>query len=271
MKMRMLATALVAAMTGVGALARAEADARDFRQIRSGEVASIRSDRAYLLLRIDTAVSHFSADVLRVPDAAEIAAYQVAKRAAHAKAGKRAGPIESFSFDYKGRANLYELASLKPFAKQGDQATVLAEVPPGRYIVYGHGIRGNLVQCLCLGTVGFDAKAGEVADLGTALFGRASKPSPHPELAGEVDLGPSAGTDYVLFAMALRPAGAGAGGAVPAGLDAARVKPARLHAVGPFVEPDTLLINRLAPIAGVLAYDGGRVIDVRTGVETKPN
>jgi len=49
------------------------------------------------------------------------------------------------------------------------------------------------------------------------------------------------------------------------GLDAARVVPAALHAVGAFVETNTLLSNRLAAIPGVLAYREGRVIDVASG------
>jgi len=241
----------------------------DFRQIAPGEPLILKPDRAYVLLRFDTSISKFSADILRVPDQAEMQAYDTAKRAAHAAAGSKAGPLESFGFAYQGRPNFYELASRKPLVSAGKTATVLAEVTPGDYIFYGEGFAGFLYQCFCLGTVGFTAQAGQVTDLGTMIVARAADPSPVPELAGEVDQGPSATMDYVLWAIALRPGRAGEG--VPAGLDPAKTLPARFRAIGPFVDPNTLLISRLAAIPGVLAYDGGRVIDVATGQEAPPN
>jgi hypothetical protein len=142
-------------------------------------------------------------------------------------------------------------------------------VTPGDYIFYGEGFGGYLMECMCLGTVGFNAPAGQVTDLGTMLIAYAARPSAIPELAGEVDLGPSAMMDYALFAVALRPSHAGGG--LPEGMAGATVMPARLRAVGTFVEPNTLLINRLAPIPGVLAYEAGRVIDVATGREALGN
>lgn len=264
-----LAAAICLTAGGLCSPVLAKPISSEFRQIRSGEVPAIRGDRAYLLLRIDTSISRFSASILRVPGADEIAAYQTAKRAAHAKAGPRAGPLDSFAFSYKGRPNLFEFASGQHYFKDGAIAVSLAEVSPGDYIFYGESVRGYLYECFCLGTLRFEVRAGEVVDLGTMLIAYASKPSAIPELAGETNLGPSAFMDYALWAVALRPAGASA--AVPAGLDATKVRPARLRAVAPFVEANTMLINRLAPIPGVLAYDGGRVIDVTTGKDAAPN
>ena len=202
-------------------------------------------------------------------DRGEIDAYETAKRAAHQKAGTKAGPIDTFAFDYDGRPNLYELPSAKWFAQSGKIATVLAEVTPGEYVFYGEGAGGILYECMCLGTVGFAAPAGQVTHLGTMFVAYAAKPSPVPELAGEVDLGPSAMMDYALFAVALRPWHSK--DAAPDGLDATKVMAARLNAVGPFLEPNALLINRLAPIPGVLAYRAGRVIDVGSGRELTDN
>lgn len=241
----------------------------DFRLIRAGDPIQLRPDRAYILLRIDTSLSRFAANLLRVPDRGEIDAYETAKRAAHQKAGTKAGPIDTFAFDYDGRPNLYELPSAKWFAQSGKIATVLAEVTPGEYVFYGEGAGGILYECMCLGTVGFAAPAGQVTHLGTMFVAYAAKPSPVPELAGEVDLGPSAMMDYALFAVALRPWHSN--DAAPDGLDATKVMAARLNAVGPFLEPNALLINRLAPIPGVLAYRAGRVIDVGSGRELTDN
>ncbi len=237
-----------------------------FRQLGKGEALQVRPDRAYVLLRIDTSYSKFNADLLRLPSPAELAAYDAARVAAHAKAGPKAGPIDSFAFDHGGPPNLFELAATRPLAMDGKLAIVIAEVMPGNYVFYGEGYAGFLYECFCLGTVGFPLVAGQVTDLGTMLIAKASAPSSIPELAGEVDLGPSASMDYMLFAVALRPAGSK--DAVPPGIS---VQPARLHAVGPFVEPNAMLINRLAPIPQVLAYDRGKVMDVASGSEAPPN
>ena len=48
-------------------------------------------------------------------------------------------------------------------------------------------------------------------------------------------------------------------------LDPALVTQATFRAIGPFVEPNTLLINRLAAMPGVLSYKEGRVVDMKTG------
>ncbi|MEA3038117.1 MAG: hypothetical protein QOE79_630 [Sphingomonadales bacterium] len=258
------------ALSAMAAPVRAQPGAAaEFRQIRAGEALQIRPDRAYLLLRFDTSLAKFQADIPRVPDRTEMEAYEAAKRAAYVAAGAKAGPPESFVFYYQGRPNFFALSANKPLVSAGQVATVIAEVTPGDYVLYGEGFGGSLYECFCLGTVGFTAPTGQVTDLGTMIFGRASEPSAFPELAGEVDLGPSAAMDWRLFAVALRPPRTS--DALPGGLDPAKVAPARLHAVGQFVEPNTVLINRLAAIPGVLAYDKGRVIDVATGTEAVVN
>lgn len=271
MTLRSLLLALAClATSAVATPLRAEPDATgEFRQIRAGEALQLRPDRAYLLLRVDTSVGKFSAFILRVPSQSETDAYEAAKRAAYAKAGAKAGPLETFVFDYGGRPNFFALSPKKPLASDRKVATVLAEVTPGDYIFYGEGFGGYLYECFCLGTVGFAAPAGQVTDLGTMIVDRASKPSVFPELAGEADLGPSASMDYQLWAVALRPPRAQE--SRPGGLDPAKVLPTRFRAIGPFIESNTLFINRLAPIPGVLAYYEGRVIDVATGTEALPN
>jgi hypothetical protein len=267
--------AFFAVTLGAGPAAAATKDP-GIRFIRAGEPLQIRPDRAYLLLRLDTTPYGFEADLLRVPSATEIDDYERAKSAAYAKAGKKAGPIESFTFDYEGAPNLYALTPNKALEKTGSIATVLAEVPAGEYVVYGQGFAGSfalkggyLGQCFCLGTVSFSAPAGVVTDMGTMMMDKARETSRFPELAGETGLGPTAQMDIMLFAGALRPRHDG--DAVPAGLAATAVRPAQFHAVGRFVELNTGLINRLAPIPGVLAYAEGRVIDVASGKEMPDN
>jgi hypothetical protein len=239
----------------------------EVRQIRAGEAIQLRDDRAYLLLRIARKGVGQTPAILRVPEAAELAAWEAAKQAAYAKSSRKV-PYESFAFRYDGAPNLHGLGHNKWLAEDETVSTILAEVRPGNYILYGHGYAGFLFQCLCLGTVGFTAAPGRITDLGTFMTDTAAKQSVHPELAEETGIGPTASMDYNLFAAALRPPRPGE--ALPAGLDSAKVDPAALHAVGPFVDPNVMLINRLAAIPGVLEYREGRVIDVRTGQEAMP-
>lgn len=245
----------------------------EFRPIREKDPFVFHGDRGYVLLRSDTDLSKFTLDILRVPSEAEMAAYDAARREAFDKfkvrKGEKAGSIDNFVFDYAGRPNFFELNPGKRLTMVGKVAMILAELTPGIYIAYGTGFGGFTYQCLCLGTVQFTVNAGEVTDLGSLLVAKAWEPSPIPELAGEVDLGRSAVMDYGLFAVGLRPRQTGDW--IPPGVDPARVIPAELHAVGPFVDTNTVLINRLAAIPGVLGYDQGRVMDLRTGQEMPRN
>jgi hypothetical protein len=270
---RLIAFAAALFMSIVPAGAATKPADAEFRQVRDKEPLTLRADRGYILLREDTDLSKFTLNILRIPSVDEIAAYQAARDKAYAelkaKKGDKAGPIESFVFAYGGRPNFFALEPGKKTAMVGKVAMMVAELTPGDYVVYGTGYSSYTYQCLCLGTVRFTVKAGEVSDLGSLLVAKAWQPSPIPELAGEVDLGRSAFMDYGLFAVGIRarkPADW-----LPPGIDPARIVPAELHAVGPFVDTNTVLINRLAAIPGVLGYDQGRVIDRRTGKEVPPN
>jgi hypothetical protein len=249
----------------------APAFARDtsdlFRPIRAGERVAVRPDKAYLLIRIGRLGTTQDPVILREPDPAESAAYEAARAAAFEKKGRK-GDIASFVFDYDGPSNLFIMSHGKSIAADKAQAMVLVEIRPGNYVLYGQGYGNILYQCHCLGTVGFTAAPGVITDLGTYLSDNASKPSVYPELAGETNIGPTARMDFVLFAGGLVPAATSA--ALPPGVERAAVQPAALHAIGPFVDPNVMHIDRLAAIPGVLAYDGGRVIDVASGKEAFP-
>jgi len=262
---RVVLALFVAFIAATPAAARDSSDV--VRQIRTGEPIQMSPDKAYLLIRIGLRGSTQDPVFLREPNSAEIAAYDSAKAVAFAKKGSKGDP-QTFIFDYDGAPNLLMLSHKKAFIADKDEATVVAEVQPGSYVLYGQGFGSVLYQCHCLGTVGFDAAPGVITDLGTYLSDQASKPSVYPELAGETNIGPTARMDFVLFAGALVPPRAT--DSLPNGVDRLFIRPARLHAVGPFVDPNVMQINRLAPIGGVLRYDGGKVIDVASGVEMKP-
>lgn len=263
-----LATAFILGILLQPSMASAKVDPV-IRIIGPSDPVTIAPDKAYALLRINAPWSGISAFLMRVPTSDEQETYLAAKRAAFEKAGKKAGAFESFVFDYQGTPNFYELPAKKGIIRSGTTSLVLAELPPGDYVLYGEGYSSYLYECLCFGTVGFTLHAGEVADLGTFLVDKAAEQSAIPELAGTSGLGRIARMDYFLMAIGLRTSRDG-DLAVP-GLDPLLVKPAQLHAVGPYVEANTLLATRLAPVAGVLAYNGGYVIDAASGKEALPN
>jgi hypothetical protein len=243
-------------------------DAPPISQFKAGESIAINSDKAYILMRYETNTSTMTPMLMRIPTVEEMAAYESAKQAAYDKDKKKAVPYPKFRFLYEGSPNLYEVKPKKAVHVEGKTMWALAEVPAGDYILYGLGWNGFLQQCFCFGTIGFTARQGEVADIGKIMVAKAWEPSTFKELAGEDNLGPTAVMDYGLFAAALKPSDGKA--ALPAALAALSPKPAQFRAIGPYIEPNTILANRLAAVPGVLAYDQGRVIDIASGKEAVP-
>ncbi len=261
MMLRLMIAALLALGFPAAALAQ---DGPAFQHFRAGSAITLAPDKAYFLIRMpeESVSTKLQPVFLRKPSAAELAAYREAKAAAHAKAGKDAGPIENFDFEYTAATNLFQIENGKFLAKEGNDRLFLIATAPGDYVFYGAGFNKFLWQCNCMGTVSFKAEAGKITDLGAVLITLAWKPSGFPELAEDTNLGPKMRQDYAMFAVGLRPATAKPSLAQLAALP---VQAAEYHAVGAFREPARLLANRLAPVPGVLGYDKGAVIDLRTG------
>jgi len=235
--------------------------------------AALRSDAAYLLLRTSRAKSGLfpiQHVMLRIPTAQELEAYRAARKLAYDKAlpeltkkakdGKVPG-IDDFEFDYAGKANSFVVDSGK-FLEDGEMRTILLELPAGDYILYGITVGGRgLVTCNCLGTVRFGARAGVITDIGSLFADKVHKPSPIPHL--EDNLGPSMFQYGFVLGQALVPPDPAT--PVPAALHALALEPARFEVVGEYYEPGAGGINRLAPIPGLLGYDHGHAVDLRTG------
>lgn len=235
--------------------------------------AALRADVAYLLLRTSHAKSGMSAIqhvMLRIPTTQELDEYRAARKLAYDKAlpeltkkakdGKAPG-IDTFEFDYAGKANSFVVDSGK-FLEDGEMRTILLEVPPGTYILYGVMAGGNmLVTCNCLGTVRFDARAGVITDIGSLYADKVHKPSPVPHL--EDNLGASMFQYGLVLGEALVPPDSTT--PVPAALRSLGLVPAQFEVVGEYYEPGAGGINRLAPIPGILGYEHGRAVDLRTG------
>jgi hypothetical protein len=268
--------------------------ADDFVEIKAGAPFTMRPDRAYLLFRTNSKETRvfigMSPVFLRIPTAAEMETYDAAKRTAFARAEpalkssrealiaqkaqaerserkftKVVPPIpslENFDFVYDGIQNIHSVSLARALEKPADGRVMLIEALPGDYVFYGWGAANDVYTCLCLGTVTFPAPAGTVTDLGTLLVAPAAEPSSIPELKPVTGLGASVNGHVVLWAAAIRPADAST--PIPAALAGKTIVPAAYRATGKFVSPFAFGINRLAPIAGVLGYDGGTVMDLAT-------
>lgn len=243
----------------------------DVTQLRVAPT-TLAPDRAYLLLRSGKAKSGLFAIehvLVRAPSAADLAAYRTARAEAYRKELPRLrkqakdGPVTSideFVFEYKGVANAFA-TKRSDNIDVGDLVTMLIEVPPGTYILYGTGVGSRgLVTCNCLGTVQFEARAGIITDMGALHADKVHGESPEPHL--EDNLGKSMFNYGFVLGQAVVPATPAT--PVIASLQGLPRVAADYHAVGLFREPGAG-INRLAPVPGVLRYERGKVIDERTG------
>lgn len=254
------ACALAAADTGVVA-------------VRSPVVVS--PAEAYVLLRTNKAKSGLFPLVpvfLRAPTDQELADYREAKAAAYEKdlprlSKAQGGPpdLADYGFSYKSVSNVFTIRTKDAVAETAEEFTYLLRVPAGEYVLYGTTLSGapGLAVCNCLGTVKFRADAGTVTDLGTLLIRKVSDKAPEPELATETGLGDKIQFATFVIAEAVRPATSST--SIPAGIPPQMRRPADYRPVAPFIERGAAMINRLAPLPGVLRYENGAVIDDRTG------
>lgn len=265
-------------------------------EIREGQPVQIKADRAYLLFRIHRpkGVPSFEPVFLRKPTQTELREYRDARAEAfeaarpkliqerekvlrrraeqEAQGRKPSGPVppeptlETFPFFNPKVANLAGIRHNFSLVKGEPDSLYLIEADPGDYALYGAswgmGYQA-LAVCWCLGTVGFEAKAGVVSDLGTMFFDGAKFRSSIPELKDETGFGPSSDTPMILIAGTVRPERRG--GALPASLSGAKVEPADYRAVGSFVDLNNGGVNRLGPVPGVLDYARGKPVDVKSG------
>lgn len=274
------AITIIAAFLALGAPASAK-PVDELIEIAGGKPITLRPDRAYLMFRVtqQSGVTPLEPLLMRVPTAEEIARYQAAKAEAFAKAlpgltktyqrnldrlrqsaGSANPPptaptLESFPFAWDAVGNLQDVDFGRQFVKTAAEETFLVEALPGDYVLYGFSPSTGLPRlmvCLCLGSVGFSAKAGEVTDLGYLISDFAYRPSNAPELKGQ--------GGYTGTVRAAR-----ADSSMPPALVDARITPAAYRAVGRFFTPNAVNIGRLAEVPGVLDYERGTVIDVPSG------
>jgi hypothetical protein len=260
----------------------------ELREIRAGEAVVLRPDRAYFLFRTlqPPGVVPNSPVFLRIPTAAELDRYREARVRAYEAALPRltrlydearqrrplAGPppqpprLETFNFVDSDQQNVDFVDLGRAFFRGRPESFYLVEAAPGDYVFYGlrygNG-SGGLHVCMCLGTVGFSAAAGVITDLGYILSDRVHEVSALPELRAESGFGPSSYGMLILWGATVRPTRPDS--SIPEVLRALAIRAGHYRAVGRFVEPRAMAINRLAVVPGILDYDGWRVIDPVSG------
>lgn len=177
--------------------------------------------------------------------------------------------LETFTID---PIELRDLESFGPFFAytKGESYTYLNAVKPGTWIWYGPifmGANGAAMGvCQCLGSVRFEVKPGVITDLGTSLAD-----APHWEAENDVARLLVKETNAKRAAAGKEPLKALSSGTVKYGLPASlRDWPsvqAELHASPKMNNYYGIVVSRVAPIPGVLAYHRDVVVDERTGQE----
>jgi hypothetical protein len=138
------------------------------------------------------------------------------------------------------------------FTSGREGGSFLREVEPGSYILYGGiGTSGgvHLGLCLCMGSVRFEARAGQITDIGEIRYPERGAPLP-------------AGFTLVPYNASMR---------IPAQLISLPRVPAEIHAAGKMPNYFGVGIGRHNPVPGILAYRRDQPIDVRTGRDVPPS
>jgi hypothetical protein len=248
------AAAALALLTCAGA-----ALARD--QLGGRDAVVIDSQKAYIFYR---ATEPGAVRFLREVTPAQRSAWLAERAGALARARARSStPVSDATFAYAPpeRHNFVTVARGPQFSHEPDGYTYLIAVPPGTYVLYGPlggasggGAFGALAgvrpeTCLCMGSVRFEARAGQIVDIGRIRY--------------PVSDDEETGTPARLSSIELRPPSATM--TVPDRLRGLPLVRAELRAADKMPNYFGVQIDRHPPLRGVLAYQRDRVIDVRTG------
>ena len=282
---------LVALVFGVAA-APPPAKPVEEREVATGKVR-LEAERGYIFLHAPTRLNGM---FLRVPDDTTREAYQKDWEEAFGKAQKRyLGAVRRWQSDVRiaqqtkktppprpeeptretfaiEPVELRDAVSFGPmfvFNKAEDRFSYLTSVKPGTYIWYGsvtvlpQGGAGG--TCACMGTVKFEVKPGAVTNLGNYLQAAPEPARTHDVLTLEAwaraEEKAARTGKLVDPGFLARPA---LDFAIPASLAAWPTAKAEFTASGKLNNYYGVLISRLPPIPGVLAYRRDTVIDARS-------
>lgn len=161
---------------------------------------------------------------------------------------------ENFEFTPFGLLSGVSIGPMNRFSKQDGGASVyLQAVTPGSYRIYGPvsalANGGAVGTCLCMGSVAFEARAGEITDMGMIAV----------KAPAEAEDGPQA-DGIAPFNFQIQPATADM--TVDPRLKDMAVRPAAYRPVGKLPNYFGLTIDRLAEMPGVFRYDRDRIVDL---------
>jgi hypothetical protein len=168
---------------------------------------------------------------------------------------------ETFYFPPPELQNFLPVSKGPQFSQlEGGGYTYLIEVPPGTYTLYGT-MTSNAYSasgfCLCMGSLRFDARAGQIADIGEIRYAA--------DLARQVQHVPTIGRvssiEIVPYAAAMTR---------PDRLANLPIVAAELRAADKMPNYYGVFIDRHPAVPGILRYERDRVIDARTGQPAAP-
>ena len=179
--------------------------------------------------------------------------------------GPRPEPLtmENFPFPAPETDNFVAVEGGRPFTRSETENSYFIAVEPGTYILYGSMAQtsnGNVGVCMCMGSVKFEARAGEIVDIGEIRFPRneAVREGREWSLYGPNRLS-TLSVDPATDAML-----------VPDRLAGFPMVRAELRAADKLTNYFALEIDRHPEIPGILSYERDRVIDARTGNPVTP-
>ncbi len=268
---------------GIAAPVPARAEAESFRQLKDMRPHVADPSLAYIWVRGSSRVSLLLMREVSDSDAALVAAQRQTRLAREQARYERrranyerdlaawretrrgsapqppvAPTLETVGVIDAGVRNMVQISASPPFRKpdvpgaNGEWGYLVA-APPGRYVIVGpiERLPTTVGTCLCMGTVAFETRAGAITDMGVM-----SVPSPAPVATDTAGL-------TITFAESSVP--------IP---DVARagmnVERARYTAAGWLPNYYSRVVDRIAPIPGVISYRRGRVIDEANGQREVP-
>ncbi len=168
---------------------------------------------------------------------------------------------DQFVFEYKPVTNVYGVAARKEYRKTNYGRDMFFKLMPGNYVLYDVG-----GVCMCLGSVQFQVKAGQITDLGmiiSDIVDRDGAVSPYEELEEVTKNHGIYRTGFAYTASAIRPYTPDMD--FPAELATFARSGAEYRAKGKMVMYFSTMLDRLTAMPGVLSYRGDKVVDERTG------
>lgn len=268
----------------------ASAEPLDEKDVLSGK-AALDSASGYILFH---GLGRQGGTFIRIPEAADIEAFRTEREDALAKAQKRyRTKLKNWEYQAEQAAAQGKQTPKKPvepdaetfsigaieartavqfgpdFAyikdKTNDRYSYLMSVKPGTYIWYGPVLfdrkLGYIGLCYCMGSVKFEVKPGVVTNVGNFLL--AAPLAEQQKSAPLLDIVHTGGWNG--FKIEVPSTSAVVDFAVPKSLERWPVEQATFSANGKFDNIYGVMISRLPPVLGVLAYERDKVIDAKTG------